>query len=249
MWQSTDPAFGGYLDGKPNGGVFNSLNLGLYGYGSLNPLRYSDPTGRFNEETGEIEKGDTLNSIKNLINQRYHTNFTTRELATANNISNPDKIYAGNFISPSDATPNFPVPFMDDRGTRVSNVQRADMMRPAGRDPRTFVTEGQNTNLISAYTSLSNFSRGGPWDVQRTGPGTRVMPEFIDVATVNIGLYGAAAGIPEGRLLGIENRYARDSRFGNVPMDPQYTNLPLRNVWNTRLGYQLYNSQRVGPAP
>jgi len=245
-----DPILGSYLSGEPNGGVSNSRNLGLYGYASLNPLRYSDPTGLFNEETGEIEKGDTLNSIKNLVNQKYHTNFTTRELATANNISNPDKIYAGNFISPSDATPNFPVPFMDDRGTRVSNQQGSDMMRPAGRDPRTFVTEGRNANSATAYTQLRNFTQGGPWDVQRAGPGQPVMREFIDVATVNIGLYGAAAGISEGRLLFIENSFAgARSNFGTVPMDRTYTNLPVRNVLNTRMGYQLYNSQRVGPAP
>ena len=28
-------------------GTYNSLNLGLYSYGHLNPVRYSDPDGKF----------------------------------------------------------------------------------------------------------------------------------------------------------------------------------------------------------
>ena len=47
VWQSADPILDSYLDGKPNDGVFNSGNLGLYSYSYQNPIKYSDPDGRW----------------------------------------------------------------------------------------------------------------------------------------------------------------------------------------------------------
>ncbi|MGJ4748891.1 RHS repeat domain-containing protein, partial [Leptospira sp. SA-E8] len=49
VWASVDPILANYLDGKPNGGVFNSLSLGLYSYASNSPIVYFDPDGRFSE--------------------------------------------------------------------------------------------------------------------------------------------------------------------------------------------------------
>ncbi len=54
MWQSADPIIGKYLptgnrerdQNLPGmGGIYNSLNLGLYGYSFQNPVRYNDPDG------------------------------------------------------------------------------------------------------------------------------------------------------------------------------------------------------------
>ncbi|MGW0570348.1 SpvB/TcaC N-terminal domain-containing protein [Streptomyces tauricus] len=45
LWQSADPALGGYLDGSPNGGVRRPANLDLYGYAYDNPVGYTDPSG------------------------------------------------------------------------------------------------------------------------------------------------------------------------------------------------------------
>ena len=52
VWQSADPILGKYLPSGGNasnlpgmGGIYNSFNLGLYTYGHLNPVRYSDPDG------------------------------------------------------------------------------------------------------------------------------------------------------------------------------------------------------------
>ncbi|MBD5437656.1 MAG: RHS repeat-associated core domain-containing protein [Treponema sp.] len=46
-WISADPALGEYMQGSAvgEGGIYNSLNLSLYHYGSDNPIRYTDPTG------------------------------------------------------------------------------------------------------------------------------------------------------------------------------------------------------------
>jgi len=59
VWQSADPVLGKYLPsgGAPNqlpgmGGAYNSFNLGVYSYGHLNPIRYSDPDGNATLSTG-----------------------------------------------------------------------------------------------------------------------------------------------------------------------------------------------------
>jgi RHS repeat-associated protein len=46
LWENPDPILGKYLDGKPNGGIYNPFNLGNYGYVSQNPLRLVDPDGK-----------------------------------------------------------------------------------------------------------------------------------------------------------------------------------------------------------
>lgn len=46
VWQSPDPESSRYLNGEPNGGVYQSVNLAAYTYSANNPIRYGDPTGR-----------------------------------------------------------------------------------------------------------------------------------------------------------------------------------------------------------
>ena len=53
MWLSGDPAIGEYIPQAgadtsklPNGGVYNSFNFAVFGYGNNNPVKYNDPTGR-----------------------------------------------------------------------------------------------------------------------------------------------------------------------------------------------------------
>lgn len=47
MWQSADPILNDYLDGKRGmGGVFNSMNLGLYSYTHNRPVNLIDPDGK-----------------------------------------------------------------------------------------------------------------------------------------------------------------------------------------------------------
>jgi RHS repeat-associated protein len=62
-WLSTDPALSDYIPGAPindetrkrnsnlpgMGGVFNTVNLHLYHYAGNNPIKYTDPDGRFTD--------------------------------------------------------------------------------------------------------------------------------------------------------------------------------------------------------
>jgi RHS repeat-associated protein len=149
------------------------------------------------------------------------------------------------------------VPFQDDQGNEVSDWRGQKMMMPDDADPNFFVQQGLANAALDAQVSgssfavdaLSNFRQGGAWDLQRVGPNLNFNHQFIDFSTVAIGLYAAAAGISLNSILFIQNTYA--AAFSNYPsntrFDPVWTSLPARNVYNTRLGYELYNSGRIGP--
>ena len=63
-----------------------------------NPLRFIDPNGLFEIETGKIEKGDNLTSIAEQLNKKFKTNLTVEQIAKANNIKDINKIKAGELI-------------------------------------------------------------------------------------------------------------------------------------------------------
>ena len=48
-WLSADPALGDYVSktSKGEGGIYNSINLNLYHYSNNNPVKYTDPDGKF----------------------------------------------------------------------------------------------------------------------------------------------------------------------------------------------------------
>lgn len=93
--------------------------------------------------------------------------------------------------------------------------------------------------LAYMTAQLLNFDRGAPWDSQRLGGQYR--EEYVNYATIAIGLYAAAAGISRGEILEIQNLKARSSHFppGTV-YDAVYSHLPAKNVRNTDIGYRLY---------
>jgi hypothetical protein len=91
----------------------------------------------------------------------------------------------------------------------------------------------------------SQFGQGGPWDAQRVDG--HFVDEYRDYATIALGLYMAAAGVPMQIALLVQDTYA----WGNSTFDPKekmdaiYRNLPVRNIRNTELGYELYRSGRI----
>jgi hypothetical protein len=139
------------------------------------------------------------------------------------------------------------VPLTDDQGNPVLDYQNNQMMRPSDVDPHFFVDAAISG---TTFGGLLNFAQGGDWDVQRVGTDRLPTKDFVDFSTVAIGLYAGARGIPEDAILSMEDSYAAThSNFGNVLMDSTYIHLPATNVWNTRLGYDLFYTGRIGPFP
>jgi len=169
--------------------------------------------------------------------------------------------------------PNAPVPVLDDQGRPVlipkGPYEGQQMLRPARLDPHFYVDQG--TADRSYYDALTNspvsdnggadlailslelmqlykLKQGGEWDAQRAGG--KNYPEYVDYATVAIGLYAASSGIPRDDILRMQDAYAaRYSRYSSgTDMDKTYTHLPVRNVANTDLGFQLYQSGGIHAA-
>lgn len=173
---------------------------------------------------------------------------------------------ASGVVRPNDPTP--PVPVVDDQGRPVlipeGPFKGQQMLRPARLDPHFFVSQG--TADRSTYDALTNnavsdmnggadlavlslelmqlykLKQGGEWDAQRAGG--KNYPEYVDYATVAIGLYAASSGISRDEILRVQDAYA--AKLSSYPpdtvMDKTYTHLPFRNVANTDLGFQLYQS-------
>ena len=119
-------------------------------------------------------------------------------------------------------------------------------MRPAGMDPHFFADQrakdrewvetllssrgegGPEAATAILMRHLSKFNRGAAWDAQRIGGAYR--PEFVDYATVAIGLHAAAAGISRGISLHVQNLFAITSHFASdADMGSRFRNLLVRS--------------------
>jgi hypothetical protein len=177
--------------------------------------------------------------------------------STSNRFNDPTAFQLADYKTVDDTA----VPFTDDDGKPVLNIKGAQMQRPAGLDPHFFVRQGladqeMERRMMSTeeggpailgyeFAQLRKFKQGGPWDAQRINGSFHA--QFVDYATDIIGLYAAASGMTKDEILTIENAYAAlFSHFqpGTV-MDPIYTHLPAVNVFNTKLGFQLFQSRHI----
>jgi hypothetical protein len=155
-------------------------------------------------------------------------------------------------------SPKRPVPFVDSSGAPVLDDVGNPILRPADLPPELFVQRGlefaqtwagtedfPEVHNSQAIYEMSSFGQGHALDAQRING--RSVREYRDYATIAIGLHDAAAGIPIEDSLKNQNAYAGlFSRF-DEPMDAVYGNLPIRNVRNTEIGYQLYQTGRITP--
>lgn len=140
------------------------------------------------------------------------------------------------------------VPLLDPNDRQVLDYKGQPVRRPADMPPELFVQQGERLRYLPPEAMVARlgadlwkFRQSGPWDAQRRDG--RNIDEWVDYATIAIGLYAAAAGMSENAILIMQNEYARrNSNFGKVPMDETYAFLPKRNVFNTKLGFDLYRS-------
>jgi hypothetical protein len=147
-----------------------------------------------------------------------------------------------------------PVPLKDDQDRPVLKIDGNQMVRPSDVSPNLFVDFGRAATRLDptrmvGLVGLAAFIQGGPLDVQRVGPGPVYVDEFKHFANVAIGLYAAAAGIPQDVTLFIANRYAtKKSRYApDQKMDAMYPNMSDYGVYGIKLGYRLYQSGSIGP--
>lgn len=177
-------------------------------------------------------------------------------------------------------------PLKDDQGQQVfapdhqrkkgEEERNVAVMRPAFMDPHFFVRKGiedrkrdeealkyagESGMLLFALTyglidtNLFNFDHGGPWDAQRISG--HYYEKYVEYATIALGLYAAAYGIPEDKILELENMTANidflialtEGRvsFPDREMDKIYRYLPEDNVKWTDIGYELYKSGKISP--
>jgi hypothetical protein len=98
---------------------------------------------------------------------------------------------------------------------------------------------------------LTKFRPGGEWDVQRLSG--KFNSQYIDSATILIGMFSQAAGITRNQSLNIQDDFAAAWHAvtgpypKGIPMDSTYTHLPVRNVTNTDIGMQLVQSGAISP--
>lgn len=148
-----------------------------------------------------------------------------------------------------------PVPVTDDGAGPVLDIHGNQMVRPTDVNPNFFVDAGlaaaaADLDGTGVYAGLAAFIHGGPLDVQRVGPRAVYVDAFKDFANVAIGLYAAAAGIPQDATLFFANKYAalKSGFSAKQKMDPTYPNMTDYGVYDIKLGYQLYQSGLIGPS-
>jgi hypothetical protein len=131
----------------------------------------------------------------------------------------------------------------DASGRLVMGGDGKPVLTPEGIDLGSFAQAGRSAGPIDLTLDLLKFDRGASWDLQRLEGSFQL--RYIDAATVAIGVHAASAGIPLSVSLTIQNFVARTSVYApGTVMDSQYRNLPVRNVVNTQVGYDLVRSGR-----
>jgi RHS repeat-associated protein len=104
VWQSADPIFGKYLAiGRESeeklpgmGGIYNPLNLGLYSYSHLNPIKFTDPDGRHASGKGfYVHQRATYLAIGQYLPDPYSANGSNAVLAKAHVFADSKQFQTG----------------------------------------------------------------------------------------------------------------------------------------------------------
>jgi hypothetical protein len=144
------------------------------------------------------------------------------------------------------------VPVLDKNGNPIIGAIGKPVVRPDdGQDFQFYASEALTASSIpevswtldTTLNQLSNFGTGGLWDEQRVGStnGQTTDRNFVDISTINIGVYGAIVGIPETLMQRIQEVYSatHNSLQSHELSAPGYPGLGLRNYQNMDIGYKL----------
>lgn len=144
-------------------------------------------------------------------------------------------------------------PLTDKDGNVVIGGAGKIVLLPNGIELSKFAQAGQLQAFYGRYggaygillSDLGRFNRGNSWDLQRLDG--HFDPRFIDAATIAIGVYAASANMKIDTILSIQDVIAKTSTYpAKTRMDDTYTHLPLRNVINTQIGYDLVKNGQFG---
>ena len=147
------------------------------------------------------------------------------------------------------------LPLVDHRGQPIVGAEGKPVQFPSDLSPQFFVERGHRllqrphaSVAAQVAIDLLKFIHWAPWDAQRRD--WTFIPEWVDYATIAIGLYAAAAGISKHDILVAQNVFAGlRSDFKDAPMDGTYTNLAERNIRNTEIGFRLYRDGQFDLVP
>ncbi|MEN8251469.1 MAG: LysM domain-containing protein [Bacteroidota bacterium] len=102
-----------------------------------------------------MEKGDTLNAIRNQLNAKYNTDLSTSDIANRNNINNPDKIYPGQNIKP---------PVLQDRANALAGeVSKRGKFLGKGEADWLYQINSDRNLGVTVDASQLTFKRDGNW--------------------------------------------------------------------------------------
>ena len=153
---------------------------------------------------------------------------------------------------------NTAVPLIDSNGNQLSDA-RGPIMRPENFSPAFFHDRGlhdapiyqaanmayglaqsdpTNYLLVDAVllqTPVSLFNRGGLWDAQRLNGVT--YQQYISDASVNIGVYAKAAGLPLDLVLHVNDDFQHYLGGARPPLDSVYTHSSAVIIEDITKGY------------
>lgn len=195
-------------------------NCHLYHYANNNPVRYVDPTGRFDWDTNTIESNDCLSQIAFDCNKIYGTNYTAEDLKSLNPyIIDKDIIYEGYHLNlgKADTIKSLSLDYINRATTSYSSNQLAPIIqfsiqKKQGYSRRANIFIGTGEILLGVVFYV----------------GSTIAAGKIEIDTCGVGTYYAGMAIVEG--------YAAGSLFigyGIARLTDAYNDIFVNDIKNT----------------